>query len=197
QRMMQRVVSPLGHGIRIGPALKQKPQALPVVPVGFAQEQTGEAERVQLAAFKNDLHDRVVVGFRDMVGSFLVVGSGPALEQQAREAWMPRNACRAIDRALPQRPRIGLIDHLVPARVRTGAGIEERPSGGYERIRAPVVEPEIARVAETRERVPTVRTTCGCGIFGIAREKTAHACFVCEYRRSVDAASGNLWVARQ
>lgn len=30
-----------------------------------------------------------------------------------------------------------------------------------------------------------------------SREKTAHACFVCEYRRSVNVASGNLWVARQ
>src|SRR6516162_11463461 len=167
--MMQRGVSPLGHVIRIGPALEQKPQALLVVPVGFTQEQTGEAERVQLAAFQKDLHDRVVVGFRNMVRSFLVVGIGSALEQQAREAWMPRNTCRAIDRALPHRPRIGLIDHLVPARVRTGAGIEESSSGGYEPIRTPLVESEIARVAEARERVPAVHSTCGSGAIGIAR----------------------------
>jgi hypothetical protein len=61
-------------------------QAFVVVPVAFAGGDCGEAGLVEAAGVEKDLEDGVVVGFGDVVRSFLVVGIGAVVEQELGEA---------------------------------------------------------------------------------------------------------------
>ena len=71
---------PPGHPVRIGAVFQNKAEAVHIVPIALSQECGAEAPFVQLAAFEQDLQDRIVVGLNDVVCSLLIVRIGAAFE---------------------------------------------------------------------------------------------------------------------
>ncbi len=122
---------------------QHQPKTVHIVPVGFAEQQAGEAGFVELAAFEQNLHHRVVVAFGHVIRSLFVVRIGAALQQKPGQLGMLRNTGRAINRRLEQRARIWMVDHLDPAGVRTGSGIEQSPGRAHECLRARRIQPQI------------------------------------------------------
>src|SRR5208282_1139059 len=96
----------------------------------------------------------VVVAFRYVIGSLFVVRIGAVFEQQAGQLRMTRDASRAVDRALPYGPRIGMIDHLDPASVRGGSGLEQGTSRSDEGRRPRLIQPQITREAQIGQGIP-------------------------------------------
>jgi hypothetical protein len=168
-----------------------------VVPVRLAEEHGGEAGCVKGAAFEEDRGYGVVVAFGDVVRGLLVVGVGASLEEEAGEFGVVGDAGGAVDGALKGGTWVGVVDHLVPAGVGAGAGVEEGLGGEDEGCRAGFVEAEIAGEAEVGKGVPLVGASFCCGGAGIAGEEGADGGFVGEDGCSVDAGGGDLRVASE
>src|SRR5207247_8920347 len=105
-----------------------------VVPVCLTEQHHAQAVRVQLAALHEDLQSVVVMPFRRVVGSLLIVGIGASLEQEARQLGMVRDPGGAVQRALPL--GAGLMIGLIPPGIRVGPGIEPRLRGPPETLPA-------------------------------------------------------------
>jgi hypothetical protein len=105
--------------------LEQQSHPFQIVPVGFSQQQRREAVGVEPAAVEQDAKNDGVPRFGKVVRRLFVVWVGPALEEQARDAGVLRDAGSSIDCALDDLAR-RRVDRLVPASVRIGAGVEQR-----------------------------------------------------------------------
>src|SRR5207302_6966235 len=98
--LVQGRVVPTGHAVGVGAVLEQKLDAVVIVPVGLAQQHRGEAVVAEPSAVQEGLHGAVVVGLGRVVGRLLVVGIGAALEQEAGQLGVVRDAGGAVQRAL-------------------------------------------------------------------------------------------------
>ena len=78
-------VLPVSGAIGVSSVGEEIADAFDVVPVGFAEEEGGEAVFVEFAAVEEDFEDGVVVGFGDVVRGLFVVGVGSAVEEEAGE----------------------------------------------------------------------------------------------------------------
>ena len=192
---MERGESPVSPKVWVGTVFEGEFDAVFVVPVGFAEEDGVEACLVEFAAGENDLEDGVVVGFGDVVGGFFVVGVGSAVEEELGEAGVLREAGGAVDDGLEGGTRIGVVDHLVPAGVGAGSGVEQSTGGVNEGWRAGRVEPEVAREAEVSQSVPVVRAPGAGRVVGILDEEFFDGGFVGEDGGGVDVRGGDVRVA--
>ena len=190
QRVLKGRMMPPGHAVGVGAVLEQELAAVVIVPVGFAEQHGGEAVVAELPAVDQRLQGGVVVRLGSVVGRFLVIGIGAALEQQARQLRVVRDAGGAVQRALPLgvRPMI----HLVPSGIGARTGVEQRRGGPYEAGRAGAIEPQVARETEVGERVPSAGPSRDRGVSAVKLEQTAHGRVVAQDRRRVDVRARDL-----
>ena len=170
ERLVECGESPVGHVVWVGAVFECEFDASFVVPVGFAEENGVEACVVEPTAVEHNLEDGVVVGFDDVVRGLFVVGVGSAVEKKLGEARVLGEGGGSVDDRLEGGARGGVVDHLVPASVGAGSGIEEDAGGANEGFRTLLVEPEIAGEAEVSQSVPVSRAAGGDGVLGALSE---------------------------
>jgi hypothetical protein len=118
--LMQRVVRPGCHTVRVHAVLKQQSHPIQVVPVGLSQQQRREAVVVEPAAVEQDAKNVVVPRFGNVVRRLFIVRVGAALKEQTRDAGVARDSCSSIDCAqrvdvAGDRQRLDVLRKLRPA----------------------------------------------------------------------------------
>jgi hypothetical protein len=90
---------------------------------------------------------------------------------------------------------LGWSNHLVPAGVGAGSGVEQGLGGADEGFGARLVEAEVAGEAEVGEGVPVVWAAGGGRGFGVLGEEFFDCGLVSEDGGGVDVGGGYVWIA--
>jgi hypothetical protein len=125
-----------------------------------------------------------------MIGRFVIVWVGAALEQEACELRVVCNPRRAVERAFPHRSRLVVL--FIEPRLRACAGVEQSLRRTDERVGPLGLEPQVVGETKMRERIPTARASLRRRTLGIGREKPAHRLVVTQDRRGVHIAAGDF-----
>ena len=171
--MLQRGDLPGGLVIGIGTMLKGEQHAFLVVPVGFADEQSGERTLVEAAGLKQDPEYCIDTAFCHMVGRLFVVGISPVRQEQLRHTGVPGDGGSTIDGGLGNFAR-RRVDGVPPAGIGICSCFKQDPGCRSERLGAGRVETKIARKAEVGQSIPAVGTAFGCCERTIVREEALH-----------------------
>lgn len=190
QRLVQRGKSPMRHAIRIRAVFDEIFDAFAVVPVSLAEQHGRQRVRVGFPAFHDGFERGVVPTFRRVIGHFAVVWIRAPLQQQARQPFMMCDAGRAIEHTFP--PRLWLVIHLEPTRVRAGTGVEQRASRLHETIRALAFETKIFGEAKISKRIPAARADFRCCAGRGEFDEPAHRHCVAQNCRRLDGLRGDF-----
>ena len=131
----------------------------------------------------------VIGGLGRMVDGLAVVRVGARREQQRGHPRLMGDPRRAVERA--ERAELGVL----PARVRVGARVEQRPRAVQQPIRA--LAAEEGGVGHVEQRQPRARSRRPRRRAGIARERRAHALGLPEHERGVESLAAQVGVERE